>query len=156
MFDRRPLSAGLGLATLALLTACAAPPTREQDVMYAPAVSARPVPVYAQYGRVESIGRVAVASQPSGVGAVLGAVVGGVVGSRFGGGDGQAVATGVGAIGGAVAGNEIEKLKQRGDEVYRVQVRFEDGSVRDFDFQHLEGLRVGDRVKFEGGQLHRL
>ena len=156
MFAVRPLSAALGLATLALLTACAAPPMREQNVMYAPVASPRPVPVYVEYGRVESIGRVPVASQPTGVGAVLGAVVGGVVGSRFGGGDGQAVATGVGAIGGAVAGNEIEKLKHRDDEVFRVQVRFENGSVRDFDFQHLEGLRVGDRVKFEGGQLHRL
>ena len=156
MFAVRPLSAALGLATLALLTACSAPPLREQNVMYAPAPVSRPVPVYVEYGRVENIGRVPVASRPTGAGAVLGAVIGGVVGSRFGGGDGQALATGVGVIGGAVAGNAIENLKRRDDEVYRVQVRFDDGSLRDFDFQRLDGLRVGDHVKFEGGQLHLL
>jgi hypothetical protein len=32
-----------------------------------------------------------------------------------------------------------------------VQVRFDNGSARDFDF-----LRIGDRAKFESGQLHRL
>jgi outer membrane lipoprotein SlyB len=59
-------------------------------------------------------------------------------------------------IGGAVAGNAIENRNRRDDEVYRVNVRMDNGSAREFDFQRIDDLRVGDRVKFEGGQLHRL
>ena len=81
--------------------------------------------------------------------------VGAVVGNQFGSGTGRAVATGAGAVGGAVAGNAIEKRQRGENEVYRVSVRFEDGSVRDFDFQRIDDLRVGDRVKWEGGQLMR-
>jgi hypothetical protein len=40
--------------------------------------------------------------------------------------------------------------------VYRVQVRFDNGSTRDFDFQRIDDLKVGDRVKLENGQIHRL
>ena len=97
-----------------------------------------------------------VSQRPTGAGAVLGAVIGGVVGNRFGGGTGRALATGAGVVGGAIAGNAIEGRTRRDDEVYRVQVRFDNGSVRDFDFQRIDDLRVGDRVKFDGAQLHRL
>jgi outer membrane lipoprotein SlyB len=114
------------------------------------------VPVYAEYGRVENIGYVQISQRPSGAGAVLGAVIGGVVGNRFGGGTGRAVATGAGVVGGAIVGNAIEGRQRREDELYRVQVRFDNGSVRDYDFQRIDDLRIGDRVKFEGGQLHRL
>jgi outer membrane lipoprotein SlyB len=110
----------------------------------------------AEYGRVEHIGYVQIAQRPSGAGAILGAVIGGVVGSRFGGGSGAALATGVGAVGGAVVGNAVEARNLRDGEVYRVRVGFDNGSVRDFDFRRIDDLRVGDRVKFEGGQLHRL
>ena len=143
-------------ATLAvLMTGCVVAPPRER-VVYATQPMQRPVPVYAEYGRVENIGYIQVAQRPSGAGAVLGAVIGGVVGNRFGSGSGRALATGVGAVGGAIAGNAIEGRNLRDGEIYRVQVRFDNGSVRDFDFQRVDDLRTGDRVKFEGGQLHRL
>ena len=143
-------------ATLAvLMTGCVVAPPRER-VGYATQPMQRPVPVYAEYGRVENIGYIQVAQRPSGAGAVLGAVIGGVVGNRFGSGSGRALATGVGAVGGAIAGNAIEGRNLRDGEIYRVQVRFDNGSVRDFDFQRVDDLRTGDRVKFEGGQLHRL
>ncbi len=146
-------------STLAFLTAgCVVAPPRER-VVYAPQPVQRQVPVYAEYGRVENIGYVQVSQRPSGAGAVLGAVIGGVVGNRFGAGSGRALATGVGAVGGAVVGNAIENQNNRNlrdGEIYRVQVRFDNGSVRDFDFQRIDDLRTGDRVKFEGGQLHRL
>jgi uncharacterized protein YcfJ len=45
---------------------------------------------------------------PSGAGAVVGAIVGGVVGHQFGGGAGQAVATGLGAVAGSMIGNQVE------------------------------------------------
>ena len=96
------------------------------------------------------------ASRPSGAGAVLGAVIGAVIGNQFGSGSGRAVATGAGAIGGAVAGNAIEGRTRRDGEAYRVQVRFENGSSREFDFERIDDLRVGDRVKLENGQIHRV
>ena len=143
-------------STLAvLMTGCVFAPPRER-VVYAPPPVQRQVPVYAEYGRVENVGTIQTAARPSGAGAILGAVIGGVVGNRFGGGTGRALATGAGVIGGAVAGNAIENHNRREDEVYRVQVRFDNGAVRDFDFQRIDDLRPGDRVKFEGGQLHRL
>lgn len=152
---QRPVSAVLCVIAVATLTACA---VRQERVVYqtAPAPVARPVPVFAEYGRVENIGYIQVSQRPSGAGAVLGAVLGAVVGNQFGSGGGKALATGAGAIGGAIAGNAIEGRQRRDDEVYRVTVRFDNGSVRDFDFQRVDDLRTGDRVKFEGGQLHRL
>jgi outer membrane lipoprotein SlyB len=154
----RSLRATLAIGTLALLTACVVAPPREPRVVYAPPPppAVRPVPVLAEYGRVENIGYVQTASRPSGAGAILGAVIGGVVGHQIGSGGGRALATGAGAIGGAIAGNAIENRQRREDEVYRVIVRFDNGSSREFDFQRIDDLRVGDRVKFEGGQIHRI
>ena len=152
----RPLSTVLSVTALALVTACAAPSRRDDPPDYYGSPSGRQVPVYAEYGRVENIGYVSTAQRTSGAGAVLGAVIGGVIGNQFGSGTGKALATGAGVIGGAVAGNAIENRNRRDDEVYRVQVRFDNGSMRDFDFQRIDDLRTGDRVKLEGGQLHRL
>jgi uncharacterized protein YcfJ len=152
----RRLSTAAALASLALLSACVVAPPREQRVVYAPQPTSRPVPVYAEFGRVENIGYVQTSQRTSGGGAILGAVIGGVIGNQFGHGGGKALATGAGVVGGAVAGNAIEGRNRRDDEVYRVQVRFDNGSVRDFDFQRIDDLRIGDRVKFEGGQLHRV
>jgi len=150
----RPVSTLLGVIALAVLSACA---VRQERVVYQqPPPVVRAAPVYAEYGRVENIGYVQVSQRPSGAGAVLGAVIGGVVGNRFGGGSGRALATGVGVVGGAIAGNAIEGRQRRDDELYRVQVRFDNGSVREYDFERIDDLRIGDRVKFEGGQLHRL
>jgi outer membrane lipoprotein SlyB len=150
----RPVSMLLGVIALAVLSACA---VRQERVVYQqPVPVVRAAPVYAEYGRVDNIGYVQISQRPSGAGAVLGAVIGGVVGNRFGGGSGRALATGVGVVGGAIAGNAIEGRQRRDDELYRVQVRFDNGSVREFDFERIDDLRIGDRVKFEGGQLHRV
>ncbi|MEP7100068.1 MAG: glycine zipper 2TM domain-containing protein [Burkholderiales bacterium] len=149
----RRLSTLAAASLMAVLTGCVVAPPRER-VAYAPQPVQRPVPVYAEYGRVENIGTIQISQRPTGAGAILGAVIGGVVGNRFGGGTGRALATGVGAVGGAVVGNAVENNNRRTDEVYRVQVRFDNGAHRDFDFQRIDDLRIGDRVKFEGGQLH--
>ena len=154
MFIRR-LSTLTAASALAVLTGCVVAPARER-VVYAPQPTVRQVPVYAEYGRVENIGTIQVAQRPSGGGAILGAVIGGVVGNRFGGGSGRALATGVGVVGGAIAGNAIENHSLREGEIFRVQVRFDNGALRDFDFQRIDDLRSGDRVKFENGQLHRI
>ena len=146
MFVRRVI-VGTSVCVLAWIGGCA---VREERVTYQQA------PVQALYGRVQNIGYVQTSTRPSGAGAVLGAVIGGVVGHQFGGGGGNVLATGVGVVGGAVAGNAIEGRTRRDDEAYRVQVRFDDGSVREFDFMRIDDLRIGDRVKFESGQLHRV
>jgi outer membrane lipoprotein SlyB len=156
----RKLSVVLCVTALAVVTGCVVAPAREERVVYqpvpAPVPVSRPVPVYVEYGRVERIGYIQLSQRPSGAGAVLGAVIGGVIGHQLGGGSGKALVTGAGIVGGAVAGNAIEGRNRRDDEVYRVQVRFDNGNVRDFDFQRIDDLRTGDRVKFEGGQLHRV
>lgn len=155
----RPISTLLSVSALALVTACSTSPRRDERYQSAPAYSPQPAyqqsNAYVQYGQVRSIDVVPVASRTTGGGAVLGAVIGAVVGNQIGSGNGRAAATGIGAVGGAVAGNAIEKRNRRDDEVFRVSVRFDDGSVRDFDFQRVDDLRAGDRVKWEGGQLQR-
>ncbi len=150
----RPLATSLCIISLAAVTACAAPPRRAESVAQAPVPAY--APVYYEQGRVRSIEVIPVAARTSGGGAVLGAIIGGVIGHQIGGGTGKAVATGAGAVGGAVAGNAIEMHNKRDDEIFRVSVRFADGNVRSYDFQRIDDLRVGDRVKLEGGQIHRM
>ena len=152
----RPITAAVCITTLAAITACSAPPLRSEPVARAPVPAYAPVPVYSEQGRVRSIEVIPVARRSSGGGAVLGAIIGGVIGHQVGGGTGKALATGAGAVGGAVAGNAIEMHNKRDDEIFRVSVRFEDGSIRTYDYQRIDDLRVGDRVKLEGGLIHRL
>ncbi len=157
--NTRLLTIAAVTATATLLGACASGP-RSSGYAAAPAPVYSNAPQYsnqyAQYGQVNRIEVIPVASRTSGGGAVLGAVLGAVVGNQFGSGTGRALATGAGAVGGAVAGNAIERRTRRDDEVFRVGVRFEDGSYREYDFQRIDDLQVGDRVKFEAGQLHRV
>ena len=150
---RATLVSTAALSALVLVSACSsAPPQRAYRVAEAPIVAA---PVYAEHGQVSSIEIIAMASRPSGAGAIIGAIIGGVVGNQFGSGSGRALATGAGVVGGAVAGNSIEGRQKRDDEVYRVGVRLDNGVYRSLDFHRIDDLRIGDRVRFEGGQLYR-
>jgi outer membrane lipoprotein SlyB len=141
------------VALLAFLTACGSPPRQERTVYNQPAVV---VPDGVEYGRINNIEVVRQEARTSGGGAVIGAIIGGVVGNQIGGGTGKALATGAGVVGGAVVGNEVEKRNKREDEVFRVVVRFDNGSTRHFDYNNVDGLRIGDRVKLEGKQLYRV
>ena len=153
MFNRS-LATSVAAVALAALAAC----STTADNRYAgPATSPAyggQAANYAEYGVVRSIDIVPIASRTTGAGAILGAVVGAVVGNQFGSGTGRAATTAGGAVAGAVAGNAIEKRNRKDDEVFRVSVRFDNGSVRDFDYQRIDDLRIGDRVKLDGGQLH--
>jgi outer membrane lipoprotein SlyB len=94
----------------------------------------------------------------TGGGAVVGTVTGAIVGRQFGSGPaGRAVGTLIGALGGAVIGNEIERQSSGAGRppIYRVTVRMDGGGVRSYDYASLNNLRVGDRVRDEGGQLYR-
>jgi len=59
-----------------------------------------------------------------------------------------------GAVGGAGVGNEVEK-RRNADEQYRVAVQFRDGREASFTQGSPAGLRVGDRVRVDGGRLIR-
>ena len=141
-------------AVLALVSACSSAPTN--DVAEAPNMAPASVN-RAQYGYVRNIETVSVASRPNNHGgAVLGAVIGAVVGNQIGDGNGQKAAIAAGAVGGALIGNEVQNRNRREDEVFRVTVRFDDGRETSYDYQRVDALRTGDRVKVEGGQLYRL
>ena len=146
---QRPLLSAVAIGTVALFTACSSGPTYNDRVYETSSANA---PMYGEYGQVTSIEVIPVASPPSGAGAILGAVIGGV---QFGSGSGKAAMTGAGIVGGAVAGHAIENRNKRDDEVYRVWIRMDNGSMRSLDFHRVDDLRVGDRVRYDGGQLYR-
>ena len=107
---------------------------------------------YADFGRVVAID--VVGGRTTGAGAVVGGIVGGVLGHQVGSGRGNDAATVAGAVGGAVVGNEIEKRRNDGER-YRITVRFRDGRDSVFEQDSLNGIRVGDRVRVDGGQVIR-
>jgi outer membrane lipoprotein SlyB len=152
---RTRCAAPLAVSALVFLSACAGPSYQSGRTVYdAPHTASRPA--YAEMGTVREIDLVQIERRPSGAGAVLGAVLGGVLGNQFGSGGGRFAATGVGAVAGAMAGNAVETQRgRREDAHFRVRVRFDDGSVRSFDYWQIDDLRVGDRVRWENGQLYR-
>lgn len=128
-------------------------------VAQAPQPAPAPVPTTPQAGVVTDI-RVFQSgpAYTSGGGAVVGTVAGAIVGRQFGSGPaGRAVGTMIGALGGAVIGNEIERQNSGAGRppIYRVTVRLDNGAMRSYDYASLNNLRVGDRVREDGGQLYR-
>jgi outer membrane lipoprotein SlyB len=99
----------------------------------------------AREGTVISITQDAVQNVNTGVGTAGGALIGGGIGSLFGGGSGQTVATVVGAIGGAYVGNQAAQRSQT--FVWRIGVRYDDGSVATVQQTTAPALRIGDRVR---------
>ena len=161
----------IGAVAVATLSACATGPNygrpaASYPAQYpAPVAQPAPYPVYDQGGAYAEFGRVSnievlqaeQARAPSGAGAIIGGVLGAVVGNQIGSGGGRALATGIGVVGGAVAGNQIEG-NQRGRVVqtYRISVQVDNGSSRAFDVPAPGDLRIGDRVRIQGGQLQRI
>ncbi len=140
------------LALAGLVAACANEPAYYNEPAYASRSAYYPPAdvAYADHGRVVAIDEVR-GSRSGPAGAIIGGIAGGVLGHQFGSGRGNTAATAAGAIGGAVAGNEIEK-RGSGD-YYRVTVRFADGRESTFAQDHLDGLRVGDRVRIDGNRV---
>ena len=155
---RRPTLASSG-AALALLGACSSSPWRHNDPEYR-GVSQAPVTsgttLAATEGTVSAIQAVPASSHSSAAGPLLGAAAGALIGNQIGQGTGRAAATGAGAIGGAVIGDRIANGGRRDDEIYRVTVRFGDGHEAYYDYRSVADVRVGDRVRLEGGQLYRM
>ena len=152
MIARKLALVGSFSALALIAVACSTNPPRDVS----PGDSRAAVSRAQQFGNVSGIEVVPVANRSSGGGAILGAVIGGVLGNQVGAGTGRAVATGVGVVGGAVVGNTIEARNKDDNDFYRVSVRFDNGSIGHFDYQRIDDLRVGDRVKVDAGQLSRV
>ncbi len=99
----------------------------------------------ARVGTVISITQDAVQNVNSAVGGIGGALIGGGIGSLFGGGSGQTVATIIGAAGGAYAGSQAAQRSQT--FVWRIGVRYDDGTVATVQQTTAPALRIGDRVR---------
>lgn len=113
------------------------------------------------YGYVRSIEQVQGGErEPSGGGALVGGLIGGVVGNQMGKGTGRAAATLLGAFGGAIIGNEAERQgsqeRQARRDVFHVLVRLDNRREQWFDFDRVDDLRVGDRVRVVNGRLQRV
>ncbi|MEO6171649.1 MAG: glycine zipper 2TM domain-containing protein [Arenimonas sp.] len=139
------------ITSLVLMTACTTTEPRRE---------VRSVSTQSNYegrmGNVSNIETFARSSRTSGGGAILGAIVGGALGNQVGKGDGRKAATVAGAVGGALAGNTIEKHNRREDEFFRISVRFDNGTSSQYDYEDVNDLRVGDRVKVVNGQITRM
>lgn len=125
-------------ATLALVTACAAP-------------GSQPGAMEVRQATIEQITSVQLtSSHHRGVGAVVGGLAGLGVGSLIGGGTGRDVAMVLGTVGGALAGNEVQKKYDQPVPGQQVIVRTKSGVLVSI-VQPVEArLRVGQRVYIEG------
>ena len=108
------------------------------------------------YGTVSRIEVIEVRGRSSGGGAILGAILGAAIGNQVGDGNGRKVATGAGAIGGAVIGNNIERRNKRDGEIFRVSVRMNNGRDYTADYDRIDDLQTGDRVRIDDGQIYRM
>lgn len=104
-------------------------------------------------GTVESIVQDTVQSGNAAVGTIGGAVVGGLLGNQIGGGRGQTAATVIGAGGGALVGNQVST---RQNLVWRIGVRYDDGSLATIQQTSAPALRIGDRVRVTGSGIELL
>jgi outer membrane lipoprotein SlyB len=138
------------------LAGCASDNTRYGGTTPAPVGEASyPVQQTHRYGYVESIETVSGdRNEGLGVGAVGGAIAGGVLGNQVGHGTGRAAATVGGAVIGGVVGHQVEQRVRGKDGVteYAYRVRMDDGSYQTFR-RPAQDIRVGDRVRIEGGTI---
>jgi outer membrane lipoprotein SlyB len=130
---RRAAAVVAAAATLTL-AACNTPPAFEVTQ-----------PSDGRVGTVESIQQDTVQNMNSTVATIGGALVGGGLGSLIGGGTGKTVATVVGAVGGGFVGHQV--ADRNTTNVWRIGVRYSDGSYATVQQTSAPGLRIGDRVR---------
>jgi len=132
----------LGAALALLLSACNTPPAFQVSEPSS------------REGTVISITQDTVQNVNTAVGGIGGALIGGGIGSLFGGGSGQTVATVIGAVGGAYLGNQAANRSHT--FVWRIGVRYDDGSVATVQQTTAPALRIGDRVRVTGTGIELL
>lgn len=138
----RRLAAALTAAATLLLAACSTPPAFQVSEPSA------------RIGTVESIVQETVQTGNTAAGTIGGALIGGALGSLVGGGSGQTVATVVGAGGGAMMGNQAAQRAQT--TVWRIGVRYDDGTVATIQQTASPALRIGDRVRVTNNSIQLL
>jgi len=129
----RRMAAALVAGAALLLGACSTPPAFQVS---------EPT---ARVGTVISITQDSVQNVNTGVGTIGGALIGGGLGSLVGGGSGQTVATVLGAVGGGYLGSQAAQRSHT--FVWRIGVRYDDGSVATIQQTTAPALRIGDRVR---------
>ena len=129
----RRLAAVLAAGAALLLGACSTPPAFQVSEPSA------------RVGTVISITQDSVQNVNSGVGTVGGALIGGGIGNLFDGGSNQTIATMIGTVGGAYLGNQAAQRSHT--FVWRIGVRYDDGSVATVQQTTAPALRIGDRVR---------
>ncbi len=105
-------------------------------------------------GKVQSVRVVQQDGKGGAGGVVLGGVAGGLLGNQVGSGGGRTLATVAGAVGGAYAGKHIEG-KMNKVQVWKVNVRFENGRTGTYNFEHDPHMSRGDSVRKQGGSIRR-
>jgi outer membrane lipoprotein SlyB len=144
------------IASLMLMTACTSNAPRQTSTRSSSSDTRYDNRYEGRVGNITNIETFETSSRTSGGGAILGALVGGALGNQVGKGDGRKAATVAGAVGGAVAGNAIEKRNKRDSEFFRISVRFDNGGTAQYDYQDIDNLQLGDRVRVVNGQINRL
>jgi outer membrane lipoprotein SlyB len=139
----RRAAVALAAAAALALAGCSTPPAYEVSQ-----------PTSGRVGPVESIQQDSVQNVNSTVGAIGGALIGGGLGSLIGGGTGKTVATVVGAVGGGFVGHELADKDRT--LVWRIGVRYDDGSYASIQQTSAPGLRIGDRVRVTSSGLQLL
>jgi len=160
MWTNKTRLTSVGIAVL-VLAACGSSPrtsaTGDSSVPVTTTSSSIPVTSTTSaatgYGVVQAIDVVTREQAGIGVGTVAGAVVGGVLGNQVGSGTGRKAATVAGAAGGALIGHQMEKNASAGDQVYRVAVRMDNGSVQTLMQEVAPGVQVGERVRLDNGVI---
>jgi outer membrane lipoprotein SlyB len=146
-------SIGTAIAVMAVsMVGCAGP---EPQPYYASQGYASQQPPSYSVGVVDRIEVIRTGDGNNVAGTVIGGIVGGLIGHQIGSGRGQTAATVIGAAGGAVAGSQIEQRSRRANETFRITVRLDAGGYQTVTQEDLTDLRTGDRVRLEGGRVHR-
>jgi outer membrane lipoprotein SlyB len=89
------------------------------------------------------------------LGMLAGGAAGALLGNQVGSGSGKKVATVAGAIGGAYAGKKVQE-NMNGGKVWSVEVQYDSGERRSFDFNQDPGVQRGDRIKNAGQSITRI
>lgn len=129
-------------------------------VLGTPLLAARTLPVgqdryCPDCATVAAVNVIEVSGNGGYLGTIGGAVVGGLLGSNVGSGNGRTAAEVAGAVGGAVAGNNIERNARGRNLRYEVVVRYGNGATQTVTYTGDPGLRVGDRVRVNNGNITR-
>lgn len=134
--------------------AAAAAAPKEAAVKASAAPAAKTSAACAECGKVTSVKVSEKEGESSPLGMIAGGVAGAVLGHQVGGGRGKDIATIAGAAGGAYAGHKVEQ-KVRSTKVWVVNVHFENGDERSFNFESDPGYTTGDAVKQSGNSISR-